>query len=392
MPEIIDQLADLTGLRDRDTLDVSLALALRDLLRPVRVAVHRTTGDAGDERWLTRARLTADDLTATADSVWSDVSQLPRLDDRPSWRQCLESGVLMLLPGDELVTLLPMQSEGGSPGVVELVTSAPLSEELLRLVTGVLRIYRNVQSLLDYSERDTLTGLLNRKSFDESFYKLAATQAASIAAASALAPVPASPAPPSQPALQPPEALPAEAAVAADGVAADADAVAEPVQPASRQGKRRLVDPPQYWLGVIDIDHFKSVNDRFGHLIGDEVLLLLSRVMRASFRFHDRLYRFGGEEFVVLLRCANEVDAMAALERFRRAVRDYPFPQVQRITVSIGFTDVRPGDTPNAAVERADRAVYHAKNHGRDQTHCQATLVAQGLLGDADRGSDMELF
>ena len=162
MPEIIDQLADLTGLRDRDTLDVSLALALRDLLRPVRVAVHRTTGDAGDERWLTRARLTADDLTATADSVWSDVSQLPRLDDRPSWRQCLESGVLMLLPGDELVTLLPMQSEGGSPGVVELVTSAPLSEELLRLVTGVLRIYRNVQSLLDYSERDTLTGLLNR--------------------------------------------------------------------------------------------------------------------------------------------------------------------------------------------------------------------------------------
>ena len=392
MPEIIDQLADLTGLRDRDTLDVSLALALRDLLRPVRVAVHRTTGDAGDERWLTRARLTADDLTATADSVWSDVSQLPRLDDRPSWRQCLESGALMLLPGDELVTLLPMQSEGGSPGVVELVTSAPLSEELLRLVTGVLRIYRNVQSLLDYSERDTLTGLLNRKSFDESFYKLAATQAASIAAAAALAPVPASPAPPSQPALQPPEALPADAAVAADGVAADADAVAEPVQSAARQGKRRLVDPPQYWLGVIDIDHFKSVNDRFGHLIGDEVLLLLSRVMRASFRFHDRLYRFGGEEFVVLLRCANEVDAMAALERFRRAVRDYPFPQVQRITVSIGFTDVRPGDTPNAAVERADRAVYHAKNHGRDQTHCQATLVAQGLLGDADRGSDMELF
>ena len=392
MPEIIDQLADLTGLRDRDTLDVSLALALRDLLRPVRVAVHRTTGDAGDERWLTRARLTADDLTATADSVWSDVSQLPRLDDRPSWRQCLESGVLMLLPGDELVTLLPMQSEGGSPGVVELVTSAPLSEELLRLVTGVLRIYRNVQSLLDYSERDTLTGLLNRKSFDESFYKLAATQAASIAAAAALAPVPASPAPPSQPALQPPEALPAEAAVAADAAASAADAVAEPVQSASRQGKRRLVDPPQYWLGVIDIDHFKSVNDRFGHLIGDEVLLLLSRVMRASFRFHDRLYRFGGEEFVVLLRCANEVDAMAALERFRRAVRDYPFPQVQRITVSIGFTDVRPGDTPNAAVERADRAVYHAKNHGRDQTHCQATLVAQGLLGDADRGSDMELF
>ena len=175
MPEIIDQLADLTGLRDRGTLDVSLALALRDLLRPLHVAVHPTTGDAGDERWPTRARLSVDDLTATADSIWSDTAALPRLDERPAWRQCLDSGAQLVLPGEDLITLLPMQSEGSSPGVVELVTALPLSEEHLRLVTGVLRIYRNVQSLLDYSERDTLTGLLNRKSFDETFYKIAAT-------------------------------------------------------------------------------------------------------------------------------------------------------------------------------------------------------------------------
>ncbi len=68
-----------------------------------------------------------------------------------------------------------------------------------------------------------------------------------------------------------------------------------------------------YWLTMIDIDHFKRVNDNYGHLIGDEVLLLLARLMRATFRFHDQLYRFGGEEFVVLLRCADHADVSAVL-------------------------------------------------------------------------------
>lgn len=142
----------------------------------------------------------------------------------------------------------------------------------------------------------------------------------------------------------------------------------------------------------MDIDHFKSVNDRFGHLIGDEVLLLLSRIMRGAFRFSDQLYRFGGEEFVVLLLCSDEADAAAALERFRRVVGEYPFPQAGKITVSIGFTAIEVGDTPAAAFERADRAVYHAKHHGRDQVSNHAELMRQGIIEDDKRVSDVELF
>jgi len=115
-------------------------------------------------------------------------------------------------------------------------------------------------------------------------------------------------------------------------------------------------------------------------------------VMRSCFRFYDQVYRFGGEEFVVLLRCSGEDDAMAALERFREAVRGYVFPQVEHITVSVGFTDVRHGDSPNAAVERADRAVYFAKNHGRDQVRCHAALVRKGLLEDEKKAGDIDLF
>jgi diguanylate cyclase (GGDEF)-like protein len=343
MPEIIDHLASLTGLRDRDTLDVSLAHAIRDLLAPVCVAIYRLVGDQGNERWLTRAALKSDSPAATADPAWVDLNDLPHAADRPDWLECLTTSKVITTRGkDGIVTLLPMTSDTGTVGVIELRTPRAISAKLRQLVFGVLRIYRNVQSLLDYSERDTLTGLLNRKIFDDSFYKVSS--------------------------------LPLLDAKLA-------------------QGERRHPNGGcRYWLGVIDIDHFKVVNDRFGHLIGDEVLLLLSRIMRGCFRFSDQLYRFGGEEFVVLLLCNDEVDAAAAFERFRRIVSEYPFPQVGTTTVSIGFTAIEVGDTPAAAFERADRAVYHAKRNGRNQVSNHAELARQGLIEDGKRVSDVELF
>lgn len=72
-------------------------------------------------------------------------------------------------------------------------------------------------------------------------------------------------------------------------------------------------------MGVLDIDHFKSINDRFGHLYGDEVLLLLSRIMRKNFREGDLLFRYGGEEFIVLLQNVDEERAKCVLERLRQA-------------------------------------------------------------------------
>jgi len=146
------------------------------------------------------------------------------------------------------------------------------------------------------------------------------------------------------------------------------------------------------WLGVIDIDHFKRVNDNFGHLIGDEVLLLLSRLMRSSFRYHDRLYRFGGEEFVVLMRSASADAAMLAFERLRSNVERFAFPRVGHITVSVGFTEVRSADTPASAFERADQAVYHAKENGRNRIADHAALVAHGALVEDTPDGDVELF
>jgi len=245
--------------------------------------------------------------------------------------------------GASALSLFPLATDRDIVGVLEVDTLQPLAPEQTRLVSSILRVYRNFQGLLDYSERDTLTGLLNRKTFDETFMRSAG---------------------------EPP---PAAAVVTATG------------------GRRHGVEFGT-WLGIIDIDHFKGVNDGHGHLIGDEVLLLLSRLMRTSFRFSDKLYRFGGEEFVVLMRCASATDAARALERLRDNVQRYAFPRVGQITVSVGFTEVRATDTPSSAFERADRAVYFAKGNGRNQVANHAELVASGKLAEDARVGDMELF
>ncbi len=346
MSRVIEHLADLTGFRDRDVLDVSLVGALMDLLRPDEVGIHRVVGEDAQRCWLTRAIMKRGDTVARADPLWAEPGSLPLLDAFPARLACLHGEEAFELPGPPAVAYFPMATEWQAVGVLEITTSEPLTAEDLRLVSSILRIYRNFQGLLDYSERDTLTGLLNRKTFDDGFLRVAAAAA-----------------PPTP--------------------RADAAAGTE---------LRRPLPGGAMWLAVIDIDHFKRVNDAFGHLIGDEVLLLLSRLMRSTFRFHDHLYRFGGEEFVVLMRCTDTGAAFTALERLRRNVAGYRFPQAEHITVSIGVTALRSGDSPSSAFERADRALYHVKQNGRDQVADHDQLVAAGLLGESQRDSSVELF
>jgi len=341
MSELVDHLAELTGYRDRDILDVTLAGAFRDLLHPSSVAIYRVVGEGDNLRWLTRARLSRTDAVATADSAWVEPCHLPRLDEHPARCAALAGQTVITQDGPRGLSVFPLTTDREVVGVLELVTDGPLLATEQRMVCSVLRVYRNFEGLLDYSERDTLTGLLNRKTFDESFMKVSASL--------------------------PPAGTPG-------------------------MGRRASVAGSRWWLGMIDIDHFKLVNDRFGHLIGDEVLLLMSRIMRNSFRFHDRLYRFGGEEFVVLMRCDSDEDARGAFERLRLNTLAYAFPQVGQITISVGFTEVMFGDAPSAAIERADQAVYYAKSHGRNQVQSHSDLLARGEVEGAHVAGDVELF
>ena len=132
---------------------------------------------------------------------------------------------------------------------------------------------------------------------------------------------------------------------------------------------------------------------RFGHPFGDEVLVLFAGVLRECFSDHDRLFRFGGEEFLVILDHATIDEAYHALESFRARVEAFRFPQVGPITASIGYTQAVAGDTGASAFGRADAALYIAKQSGRNQIRSHEMLVADGLIqGRIAVGQDVELF
>lgn len=121
----------------------------------------------------------------------------------------------------------------------------------------------------------------------------------------------------------------------------------------------------------LDIDHFKQVNDRFGHGIGDLVLLTFSNICRNALRPSDVFARFGGEEFLIVLPETGLGQAIAVAERLSAHVREAVFsidPPLRGLTTSTGVTVIRgPDDTLEAALGRADEALYRAKEHGRDR-------------------------
>lgn len=123
-------------------------------------------------------------------------------------------------------------------------------------------------------------------------------------------------------------------------------------------------------LAVCDLDHFKSINDQFGHLAGDKVLRIIAKTLRARLRKSDFIARFGGEEFVILLPETDKQESLRALETLREAVAQCPFHfRDQRIvvTVSIGIASFATGATPESVFERADAALYQAKEAGRNR-------------------------
>ena len=347
MDDAISHLASLTAQRDREVLDVNLAQGVLDLLSATSVAVYRLIGREDEERrWLCCGLARKGQITVS-DPPWVDLHSLPAEVDHPLRVRALLTRMPELGgPPDGLsnhAIVLPLPVEVGLPGVLEVCSVEPLSTGSLRTIQTLLKVFGNFQNLLESSQRDALTALLNRQTFDATFLKA------------------------SMPLTE------------RKGDSGD--------------GERRSTPTSGYWLGIVDIDHFKRVNDGFGHLIGDEVLVLVARIMRQTFRHYDRLYRFGGEEFVILLRGGTEQDAMGAFERFRKNVEGYPFPQVERITVSVGFTEVQHQDTPNVAFARADQAVYRAKHLGRNQVLSHEALLRQGVADPTGTHvGDVELF
>lgn len=346
MSKVISYVVDMTRQRERHVLEASLADVLFKLLKPSSLRMWRVhaRGEA------TRAQLVAriGDMEAPSLEPLNESNDWPLLDSLPGVRDCFRASAPLWVEaadGHGRRHFLPVANEKETIGVLE-VERASLSEAQLQIADGMLTIYRNHLALLDYSEHDELTGLLNRKTFESVFAKRASECRAS--------------------------------------------SIDENMHIIGRRARRPGAKP---WLAVLDIDHFKRVNDTFGHVFGDEVLLLLAGLMRTTFRSEDALFRFGGEEFAVLLAATDESGAQTALERFRNAVENNQFPQVGSVTVSLGYCEVLEKEDAMSTFERADAALYFAKQHGRNQVQNYEALVSRGELAPKIKLTrDIELF
>jgi len=350
---LLESIVQITGQRDRDSLELSLVKTLHELIGAFRIILYKLQTYEGKQRILPLVRFESEELVLEEPLDFAEGDQAGLLlEGQDGFAACLEQREMIkekcrCREGNCLCFIYPvLGSNDVVVGFLE-VDSEQHGEINHKLVSGFLKIYQNYLSILDDSERDTLTGLLNRKTFDNNITKIASYYRV-----------------------------------------ADTDAVGKPGAPK----RRRVQHNWSHWLAVIDIDFFKSVNDRFGHLYGDEVLLLLARLMEKTFRQNDKLFRFGGEEFVVVLEPATFESARAVLERFRKTVEAYHFPQVGQVTVSVGFTHVHGDDIPSTVVGHADEALYYAKHHGRNQVCSYEKLIKEGVLESEHYKSEVELF
>lgn len=344
--EVIDFIVQVTGHSDRDMLHTSLVSTLYELLDIHSISLSHILFHYGEPELHLNIEINPSGVTT--DGMLSAHGDTPLSSLSDFERSFITKTSIEIVHAHNCHYIYPLfNGKDDVVGFIELY-GAPMGDNDRRLLEGVLKIYRNYVRILDESEKDTLTGLLNRRTFDQDIHLL----------------------------LQ-------ESTDNDDAI--DRSDIRRPKRRAHGKDKKN-------WLAVIDIDHFKSINDRYGHLYGDEVLLLLANIMRSAFRGYDKLFRFGGEEFVIVVKFLSEKDAIHTLERFRKTVAEYRFPQVTQVTVSIGFVEIQSDDIPSRILGMADDALYHAKNHGRNQICFYRELLESGEIHEPRISDDIELF
>lgn len=331
--QILDSLSRMTRYRDQELMAKSLVKILHELLKVKKIELYSIQKADEPVTLNLLARRDSSGLSSKPDNTPGELT----VEEGQAIVRCIKKRevIVLDLPAvKDKQVIFPVLDKKGV--IVNLLINYCTENSNVheRLIGGILQLYYNFMSLLQESQHDRLTGLLNRETFIDAINKI---------------------------------------------ITSGSKETSEELYPQSR---RRIYseDVYTYWLGLVDIDHFKHINDQYGHLYGDEVLVILSHIMQATFRKGDKLFRYGGEEFIVVLKVPNKEGAATALERFRRTVQAYEFPHPEQVTVSIGYVKISGNEFPLTVVSRADQALYYAKEHGRNRLDCYEDLAAQGKL------------
>jgi diguanylate cyclase (GGDEF)-like protein len=347
LPTVINKLGKMTAIRDTYLVEQSLLRTLGPLLGVLETSLYRVD----DEGLVVRALHHARKAVAESDGSHRVIEQIEEAandqDIPDAVRALLENVRLLDKPcsrktdGDLLIGY-PLKGGTELCGYFVFARDRDVTPVEDAIVHGVLEVFANYYALLDTSQRDRLTGLLNRYSLElnlDRLWYLLATR----------------------------------------------------VRDNGDEGVRRQANPQRYWIGVLDIDHFKNINDSFGHIIGDEVLIIATRLLQSALRRTDLLYRYGGEEFVAIISAADAETAARVFERVRKKIEQFQFPQAGQVTISGGFCGADPTVLPREVINRADSALYEAKRAGRNRIFHYDALIAEGILKEVESGS-IDLF
>lgn len=332
MLELMRYIVDISSYRDRTKINAALIKALKALLKPNSVTIYRA--------YPAKEKMIFACAGIENNEIFSHNAYVPKL------RYCKPAADDALI--DECWTSQKVKIVGGATHIERLIVPVIQNREVyylmdirpttgadsLELYKSIIQFFSNFTALLDYGETDALTTLPSRKTFEQHMF----------------------------------EWLQADAQKAQN-------------------------EDSSHFLAICDIDDFKNVNNAFGHMIGDELLLMLARAIRQFLPFTDQVFRYGGEEFVILIQPSDLSHAQNLFDNLCQHIEAQTFSRIGKITVSIGFTKIGASDTPDAAIERADEAVYYAKQHGRNQAASYETLVANNELHPKEvLSGEIELF
>jgi len=350
-PTILGKVASLTTIRDIEIFEFSFMKTLANMLNVNDVSLYKFNNLNQACRLIRYATDTEESggKKRIDETKEIHIEKIVIPDEIKRARGLIESTgkAYSIKVDNDFLNIYPVYGLNNIVGYLSLTINHELSEAENFAISSLLNISQNFHSLLEENQKDKLTGLLNRKTFDDNISRI-------------------------------------------QSILFSTSHESEPyLGNENRQDRSR----DEYWLSIIDIDFFKKINDTFGHVYGDEVLLMLSQEMKSNFRPHDLLFRFGGEEFIAIVKVASQEDAQLSFERFRKAIEEFEFPQVGQVTISLGATLILDENTiASDIVGRADKALYHAKDNGRNKLYFYEDLVADGMFEDKVDYSEVEFF
>ncbi|NWL17367.1 GGDEF domain-containing protein [Pseudoalteromonas sp. Scap03] len=337
---LLNSVIKITKNRDVDSLEYSLISTIQEFIGCKEVSVYKDVEVQGQ---LTIEQSLCLKITGEKQFEWQQRQIVTHPEDE--LLSCLRSACIITVQSTDGIERrwLPITRQEKTVAAISVVSNS-LDSPSQVMLNAFCRIFENYLVILHENERDKLTGLLNRQTFEKKIKQLIEKQVLKVHSLS------------------------------------------------RGEGKRLQKYASTSWLAILDIDHFKNINDKYGHICGDEVLLILAQNMRHFFRSTDLIFRFGGEEFVIVFE-PTEADSISnKMAEFLQLVRNTSFPFIGNMTVSAGLARISPYDFPITVIENADKALYYAKNNGRDKFCIYEDLIAEQLIKVQENDSEIDLF